>query len=735
MPSTDCLLHKQKPVTLFERNLANFELRLMPHSLNTFTLYTFKLYMIRAALFLLLVLVGYVSPVLAQFDPTPNNTGQSAYGYRRVTEGVNYEWITLDPDNGAQVLTSGTLTDDNFFGPVNIGFDFPYFWNTYNQLYIGSNGYVMFGGAINVASQATGFPQFPNDVAIPNNYIGILLSDLTFTDHDGEPVRPNGQPARVLYQTIDNRFIITFENVPFWVREQEDPKAYRGSNTFQLILNGNDRSMKFQYKSCEGPVSDAYQGLGTNFITRGFENNIGRHGLNFTPNVYPSEEAILVVFEEPQQFVLNDVSADWLFNSRNQGLTVVAGSDPFGTPAQITNSGTTRMTNIRVSRVVNPIVTDPSDTDRPDDFRQTIEISALEPGESRTVEFNRIRFNDIKVYRINLNVSAGGDAINANNTRTARVVVIDTSSVNANIQPGKPGIPVGFDTYLALSQRGASIWPEGSIQPPITSANVGMYLNPPYYPAYVSALEFGIVIFNRFALQQPPPRDELAGFEAEVYEERNGEKGDKLFSIVVRSDQYNYIEFTEQDALDGIITQFLNYRVPLPRNIELRDGQGLYVSYRRLRPDSPEERALDFLAVDNSREVFAFPSSSRSYEITGGHWAPNRSRDELDFPIRIVVTPRPVSRAGKQSPVQIGGIYPNPASHEFEVSYNLLESGPVEIALYDQLGREIERQNLGHQLFGNQTYRFDTRNLSEGIYLVQVKSGLTATTTKLVISR
>ncbi|MDW8333992.1 MAG: hypothetical protein RMM53_07235, partial [Bacteroidia bacterium] len=113
----------------------------------------------------------------------PYSGGPDAYGYTWISSletnsNVNYGWLDMSDATNVE-----GLADDNYIGPVPIGFDFPYYWQSFNSLYIGSNGYVMFGQGINVASGANGFPTFPTSgpAATPNNYIGMLLSDLTLT--------------------------------------------------------------------------------------------------------------------------------------------------------------------------------------------------------------------------------------------------------------------------------------------------------------------------------------------------------------------------------------------------------------------------------------------------------------------------------------------------------------------------------------------------------------------------
>ena len=54
--------------------------------------------------------------------------------------GPIYEWIDIT-SIGIQVTG---LADDNTVGPVGMGFDFPYYGYTVNQMWIGSNGCIPF---------------------------------------------------------------------------------------------------------------------------------------------------------------------------------------------------------------------------------------------------------------------------------------------------------------------------------------------------------------------------------------------------------------------------------------------------------------------------------------------------------------------------------------------------------------------------------------------------------------
>ncbi|MFZ6026530.1 MAG: hypothetical protein ACOYYS_02335 [Chloroflexota bacterium] len=92
------------------------------------------------------------------------------FGYTR--SAAAYDWRELHGQVGVtQVFTD---TDNDFQGPYDLGFDFPFYENTYREIYINSNGMVSFGGGSNSRSNVP-IPQNP----IPNNYIAPLWANLT----------------------------------------------------------------------------------------------------------------------------------------------------------------------------------------------------------------------------------------------------------------------------------------------------------------------------------------------------------------------------------------------------------------------------------------------------------------------------------------------------------------------------------------------------------------------------
>ncbi|MFN8711299.1 MAG: T9SS type A sorting domain-containing protein [Bacteroidota bacterium] len=85
-----------------------------------------------------------------------------------------------------------------------------------------------------------------------------------------------------------------------------------------------------------------------------------------------------------------------------------------------------------------------------------------------------------------------------------------------------------------------------------------------------------------------------------------------------------------------------------------------------------------------------------------------------------------------EAPAFAIGISPNPADGQFTV--NFTASGVSQLRVFDVTGREVHREQLNTGS-GNVNTVLDLRNLTPGIYMLQISSGSTVSTAKLVIRR
>jgi hypothetical protein len=80
-------------------------------------------------------------------------------------------------------------------------------------------------------------------------------------------------------------------------------------------------------------------------------------------------------------------------------------------------------------------------------------------------------------------------------------------------------------------------------------------------------------------------------------------------------------------------------------------------------------------------------------------------------------------------------VYPNPATDNATVSFNLVESDNVSVMLVNSIGQTVINTDLGKMSAGDQSYLLNTEFLSNGLYFLNVKVGNNMTTKKVTINK
>ncbi len=180
--------------------------------------------------------------------------GPDDFGYTW-DDSVVFNWI--DATGGTD---SGLTGFDEYLGPVEIGFDFKFYENTYSHLYFNTNGLVAFGERFYHYSYSN--RSIPNP-APPNNFIAPFWDDLCVRcpdDNSGTIYYMQGGSAPNRY------FVIEWHEV-----------SRLGSTdllTFEVILYENG-DILLQYLSLSGYLTSA---------TVGIEDNVGVDGLQYLYN-------------------------------------------------------------------------------------------------------------------------------------------------------------------------------------------------------------------------------------------------------------------------------------------------------------------------------------------------------------------------------------------------------------------------------------------------------------------
>jgi len=190
------------------------------------------------------------------FPVDKNAGGPDLFGYYWIDSdqsgGPAFEWIDVS-GTGADII--GSLDDDNYSGPYSLGFDFPFYGEAYNEIYIGSNGIIGFDTTNMKARQKVYMPH-PDT---PNGIMAWLWDDL-------DPTDDANTDAHVYLDTDGSRCVIQFVDYPEYYAQTGDVV------TAQVVIEAN------------GTISYNYLTIATGFDTEhcsiGIENMAGDDGLN-----------------------------------------------------------------------------------------------------------------------------------------------------------------------------------------------------------------------------------------------------------------------------------------------------------------------------------------------------------------------------------------------------------------------------------------------------------------------
>ncbi|MSP11967.1 MAG: DUF11 domain-containing protein [Chloroflexi bacterium] len=171
--------------------------------------------------------------------------------------GPIFFWI----DIGQTGINVPNLDDDQAHGPYPLGFDFPYFGQTYHQFFVHDNGFITL---VPVGSGFASNGSLP-DTNSPRAMIAPFWDDLL----------PSKDQGRIVYQQIDdNTTVISYLNVAHF--------GTGGPYTFQIVLR-SDGTMSLQYLTMDAPLNTATIGLqdgtGTQGLLLAFNQPTVRNGL------------------------------------------------------------------------------------------------------------------------------------------------------------------------------------------------------------------------------------------------------------------------------------------------------------------------------------------------------------------------------------------------------------------------------------------------------------------------
>ena len=512
--------------------------------------------------------------------------GPDAYGYSWKTSanasGPTAKWYDLtNATRWPGVLDfSDKFDDDNFFGPLNFSFDFPYYWYTRNELYIGSNGYVSF----NPENISAGFPSIPQIGGKGDDYLAPFLADLT----GGGDINA----AKFLFYTdFKDTVIISFEDVP-WFNPGGGPT---GANTFQVVLSRPDSSITFNYGGQSGGPSNSQT---ADFLSIGIENVSGRVGLQQSRDLpalqqFPigmsktSPFSIKFYKPETSEYTTKDLKVSWNTTKGTQGVFAAKGGPARDAVTNIFNQGLEPGPKSVLQALVkrgSDVIGEVSTYTRP-----------IEPGKSDLFKFNgvKIPLDETGVVTFKTTLDYPDDQVKTNNIVTHMTTVVDTSLAEIELR---------HDDKLrngGLSFVGASNF----------SAGIGTYIEPPYYPVKITAVTVNLSSASSSAPPGGPARLEVYDDDGlNLAGERDGSPGTLLF---------------QGDITAGMAGE---NRIEIPNGgVQLNSG-GVFVG-------ALQGATTVYIGTDNTA-----PHSYTTFEVINGEFVPYRNRGSEDAMLGIVIT-------------------------------------------------------------------------------------------------
>lgn len=620
--------------------------------------------------------------MLGQELPWPSESPfQDSYGYSWQTNsapaGPVFDWIDIE---GIGIEITG-LEDENTLGPLSIGMCFPFYWETFDEIWIGANGFVSLGSGVPISPSASGFPLLPHAL-LPNHVLAPFMADLTGIgdNHPGSVwVHADSQNQRFIVSWID------------WPYASSQVPFFMGANTFQLILNGVDSSIVFQYLSMDSNWDPAYDGVPYPFIV-GIENQSGNMGL--MPTGVPISAQVLPVDSSAVRFVrptearipIPDVEILWAENPRNLAV-FLPWSPPTSTAWRPGHRLDTYIRNAGLEDIQQPfrIQNWVKASDGGVVFSRNRSISSLDRSEEQYIQvydhFDAPHAGTYTHQSFIVQSSAYGDLNPMNDSMSVEFIVLDTSM---------------HDHRLSYEQT--------TIQSPLflyRGNEAAVWFEPYGYPVSVHSLEF-----NMFLSAGSGPQ---TGFYARIYQyDEQQLPGVLLFETFV--------------PLANVVLPTGWTSVEVPEAIPIDSG-GFLVSWEKV--------ALG-LNLLTDREA---PFSRRGFDVVNDQWRPALNGFQEDLMIRAVVDhadaiPVVGVEGIQDNPIQLQ-IFPNPTSDLVMVQIDNPQAERMELSLLDMKGQVLRKEvSLPRTSI---IFSWELFDIPTGIYLLQLKTAKQSRSQKLVI--
>jgi hypothetical protein len=602
--------------------------------------------------------------------PVSASGGPDAFGYTWIAStdagGPTFNWV--------DITTSGTqitgLADDNVVGAFNLGWNFHYYWSDYNQVKVGSNGWIRFGTATQNIAHC--FPTMPTAGGSGgDNFLAVLMNDLNFAGA--------GNYGKAYYwsNNVDS-FIVTFDSVPAWVNANPD---YQGYRTFQVILTGADSVITFQYKGTDGTFTDV--GTCAADVEVGIENLTGNIGLEVLNETLPPN-MFVVKFIPPAVPLIQipDATPNWVANNENAGQFYQLGV-AVTLETEIKNVGNGDITNdITATATVRDLTLATV-------YNATATVAGgLTVGSTSVEQFSpTFTAPSDGQYYFKVATSNSQD-INPSNNETEVEISVPTTNGAGDL----------VLTYSTLNPPdGVVAWSGGS-----GDDGAGIKIVPPGSPCIIKSVEMFIVGDGDIGTPM------VNGFDAEIWDDNAGAPGSMIASESVPAgsvieDDWNTVTFSSP--------------------VTIPNGEAFYVSW-----------VMGGDTIGLGTEAFGPISRRSYEILGGAWavYRENATTDflikvNLDSSIISGVS-NPINENFSME------LYPNPANNQVTVSYENKTNGVVNFTLVNVYGQAVYTRSLNDFGAGAYNLLINTSDLAAGIYFMNMEVEGSSLSKRLVVT-
>jgi len=179
----------------------------------------------------------WTAQAIESFDIRADGPGAPGYRFRDSDDpdGPIFDWQDISVTGSAIPLTG----DDENWGPIPIGFGFPFYGSTFGEINVCSNGWLSFSSAETSFSNPESLPD--DGLLAPENLIAPFWDDLDL--HGSTSIR---------YAGDQTRFIVQYTGI--------DRHTVGSELTFQVILYPSGEIV-YQYLTMSGTLDSATIGM------------------------------------------------------------------------------------------------------------------------------------------------------------------------------------------------------------------------------------------------------------------------------------------------------------------------------------------------------------------------------------------------------------------------------------------------------------------------------------------